>query len=142
MNEKYEIKGIEKIIEKVGKKQLAEYYQVGEDADFKSLIMESLEYRKVPNGLEIASYETINYEDEYKLAGNSKYNMEELYEKIAEEEGKALVGINFNIAGQELSDLYFYIDKPIKTELLQQMNANKFIGGASVHGYTMREWIL
>ena len=138
MKEKYEIKGIEKIIEKVGKRQLAEYYQVGEDADFKNLIMKSLKDRKVPNGLEIATYEMMSYEDIYKLGGMDKYT-ENLYKNHTKEEGKALVGINFNIAGQEITDLYFYIDKPIKTEILQQMNANKFIGGASVHGYTMRE---
>ena len=137
MNEKYEIKGIEKIVEKVGKKQLAKYYQVREDADFENYIMKSLKDSKVPNGLEIATYETMSYEDIYKLGGIDKY-IEDLYKNYAKEEGKALVGINFNIEGQEITDLYFYIDKPIKTEILQQMGSNKLIGGVSVHGYTMR----
>ena len=138
MDEKYEIKGIEKIIEKVGKKQLAEYYQVGEDADFINLLTESLKSYNVPNGLEIATYETMSYEDVCKLGGMDKYT-NALYEKYVKKEEKALVGINFGIIREDISDLYFYIDKPIQETKLQQMNVNKFIGGVNIHGYEMRK---
>ena len=40
MEQKYNIKGIDKIISKVGKKKLAEYYQVDINADFENVIME------------------------------------------------------------------------------------------------------
>lgn len=136
MNQDYQIKGIEKIIKKVGEKQLAEYYQVGEEENLENLIIKSLKDSKVPNGLEIAAYETMSYEDIRKLGGMEKY-IDNLFEK--NKKGKALVGINFNITGQDITDLYFYIDKPIKKEELEQMNADKFIGVVNIHGYAMRK---
>lgn len=42
MDKKYEIKGIEKIIEKVSKEDLSEYYGVEQDANFEAVITEAL----------------------------------------------------------------------------------------------------
>ena len=63
MEQKYNIKGIDKIISKVGKKKLAEYYQVDINADFENVIMEDFKEHGIPNGLEVAFYFSLTPEE-------------------------------------------------------------------------------
>lgn len=139
MSKEYEIKGIEKILEKVTKEQLAKYYEVEQDADFISIITKSLKERGVPNGLEIATYEVGDIEEIYK-SGYSSYQ-DRVYEKCCQNNEKALVGINLPIKMNigEVSDLFFYIDEPIKKEEIEEMSPRIFIGGAHVSNYIMRK---
>lgn len=140
MEDKYEIKGIERIIEKIGKQQLAQYYKVEEDSDFKSLITESLKAFGVLNGLEVATYEGIDFEEMSKKGGTSRYT-QELYEMYAKE-GRALIGMNFPLTRNDYTDLFFFIDDPIKEDKLAQMPINYNIGGNYIWGYVMRKEIL
>lgn len=142
MSKEYEIKGIEKILEKVKKEQLAKYYGVEQDADFISIITETLKKRGVPNGLEIATYEVGSVEEIYK--GDYRSYTNSIYEKYCKDNGKALEGINFNITGEigGIQDLFFYIDEPIKEEEIEEMSPKISIGGACVSNYRMRRKIL
>lgn len=142
MKKEYEIKGIEKIIEKVGKEQLAKYYEVEQDADFKELITETLRQIGVPNGLEIATYEVGSMEEIYK-GGYSSY-ADRVYEKCCKDNEKGLEGINFNITGNigDVTDLFFYIDEPIKQEEIENMSPKISIGGVQVSNYRIRKKIL
>lgn len=139
MEKEYEIKGIDKIIEKVGKEKLTKYYEVEQDADFKELITETLKKIGVPNGLEIATYEVGNMEEIYK-GGYFSYT-DRVYEKCCQNNGKALIGINFPIYRNisEVSDLFFFIDEPIKEEKIKKMFPKIYIGGAHISNYIMRK---
>ena len=63
MEQEYKIKGIEKILEKISKEDLAKYYGVNTNADFESLITESFKKRGIPNNAEIGSYISLTEED-------------------------------------------------------------------------------
>ena len=56
MKQKYEIKGIEKIINTAGKERLAQYYRVDIDSDFEKIIMKDFKKHHIPSGLEVALY--------------------------------------------------------------------------------------
>lgn len=134
MEKEYKIKGIDKITETVSKEDLAKYYGVEQDADFETVITESLKTMGVPNGLEIAGYEETNYEDMKK--GMDGY-LQDLCEKYIRD-GKAAIGINYPITKANMTELYFYIDEPIKEETLYNMwFAKTHLGGVSTLGHTM-----
>ncbi len=136
MEKEYQIKGINKILETVSKEDLARYFKVEQDADFETLITESLKEMGVPNGLEIAGYESINYEGMYMKKGLDGY-LQELCSKYIKN-GKAAVGINYNLTKDDRTELYFYIDEPIKNETLNEMwTAQTHLGGLMTLGYTM-----
>lgn len=138
MEKEYEIKGIEKIIEKVGKEQLAKYYEVEENADFKSIITEELRQIGVPNGLEIATYGYGYRSEVYKDDYNNRIC------QYCKDTGKALEEIYFctNNDINYLGELFFYIDEPINEKELKKMRSIQSIGGAFVCGYRMRKRIL
>lgn len=134
MDKKYEIKGIEKIIEKVGVENLAKYFNVGQDADFIALLTESIKERGVPSGWEVAGYEARSYED---IGYNKDKYWKELCEKYLKE-GKAAIGLNYNFTNSDISELYFYIDEPVRDEELYGIGAAKIhLGGVSTMGLTM-----
>lgn len=134
MDKEYEIKGIEKIIEKVSKEDLAKYYGVEQDSNFETVINESLKKWGVPNSLEIAGYEETNYED---MKNGMDGYLKDLCEKYIKD-GKAAVGIGYPITKADVTELYFYIDEPIKDEALSNMLTGKInLGGVSILGYTM-----
>lgn len=132
MEEKYSIKGIEKIINKAGKEKLAKYYGVNIDADFESIITEDLKRHNIPNGLEVALYFSLT-PDEYNksiLEGrgipNSQSEAVKIYEQDTEK--KAMFGINYIQEELEYNKndwstiksgnygniLYFFVNEPIK----------------------------
>lgn len=153
MKTEYRIGGISKILEKVSKEQLAQYYEVEPTADFEALILEELKERKVPNGMEIAGYETRTMQE--VLNARTSY-VEEIAQKYTQE-GKAVVGMPYTVAEMgnrepesdfsmseealnqiSRAELYFYIDTPIKDEEAWGMYCAKIhIGGVSTLGYTM-----
>ena len=134
MEKAYQIKGINKILETVSKEDLARYFQVEQDADFEALIRESLKTMGVPSGLEIAGYEARNYEDLKK--GMDGY-LQELCGKYIEG-GKAAIGMNYPLTKENITELYFYIDEPIKHETLSKMwTAKTHLGGVMTLGHTM-----
>lgn len=134
MEKEYQIKGIDKILETVSKEDLARYFQVKQDADFETLITESLKTMGVPNGLEIAGYESRKYED--MKEGLDGY-LQELCSKYIEG-GKATIGMNYPLTKEDITELYFYIDEPIKNEALSKMwTAKTHLGGVVTLGHTM-----
>lgn len=135
MEKTYQIKGINKILETVSKEDLARYFQVEQDADFEKLIIESLRIRGVPSGLEIAGYESRNYEDLTKK-GMDGY-LQELCEKYIKD-GKAAIGMSYALTKEDITELYFYIDEPIKDETLSEIRlAKTHLGGVMTLDYTM-----
>lgn len=134
MEGKYEIKGIDKILGTVSKEDLARYFEVEQDEDFEALITESLKIMGVPSGLEIAGYEARNYEGLKK--GMDGY-LQELCEKYIKG-GKAAIGINYPLTKENITELYFYIDEPIRNETLSKMEiAKTHLGGVITLGHTM-----
>ena len=134
MEKEYQIKGIDKILETVSKEDLARYFEVEQDADFETLITESLKAKGVPNGLEIAGYESRNYEDMEK--GLDGY-LHELCSKYIEG-GKAAIGIDYPLTKGNRTELFFYIDEPIKDDTLSKMwPAQTHLGGVVTLGHTM-----
>lgn len=134
MEKSYEIKGIDKIIEKVSKEDLARYFGAEQDANFEALILESLRTHGVPSGLEIAGYEITSYDDMKK--GMDGY-LQDLCEKYIKD-GKAAIGMNYPINKGDMTELYFYVDEPIKDEALYSiLGAKTHLGGVSTLGHTM-----
>lgn len=134
MEKEYKIKGIDKILGTVSKENLARYFQVEQDADFEALITESLKEMGVPNGLEIAGYEARNYED---IKNGMDGYLQELCAKYIEG-GKAAIGMNYPLTKENITELYFYIDEPIKDETLSKMwTAKTHLGGVMTLGHTM-----
>lgn len=133
MSSEYKIKGISKIIEKVSKEDLARYYGVEQDADFEEIITQSLRKMGVPNGLEVAGYEEANYAD---VKGIDGYLQDLSTKYIAD--GKAAIGMIYPITKADMTELYFYIDEPIKSETIGKIWAAKtHLGGVSTLGHTM-----
>lgn len=134
MEKEYKIKGIEKITEKISKEDLARFFHAKQNDDFETLITENLKMYEVPSGLEIAGYESRNYED--MKNGMDGYT-QELCEKYIKD-GKAAIGIGYPIGNKDVEELYFYIDEPIKDETLNNIWMTKIhLGGVSTLGYTM-----
>lgn len=134
MKKGYHIKGIDRILATVSKEDLARYFEVEQDADFETLITKSLKDKGVPSGLEIAGYETINY-------GDMKHGMEGYLNDLSEKYnkgGKGAMGINYPLTEDQITELYFYIDEPIRTEVLEGIySARTFLGGVSTINCTM-----
>ena len=134
MSEKYKIKGIDKILATVSKEDLAKYFETEQDADFVAIITESLKERGVPSGLEIAGYEATNYEDMKK--GIDGY-LKDLCGKYIKD-GKATIGMIYPIINANMSELYFYVDEPVRDkDLYGIFGAKTQLGGVSILGYTM-----
>lgn len=138
MDTQYNIKGIEKIIESASKEDLAKYYEVDVNSDFAPLILDELQSRGVPNGMEIAGYETKNIEEIALNGGYSAYSSE-LCKKYTSN-GKAAIGVShsFNDNLDEKSYIIFNIDAPISDKELSNIGGLKmYLGGYSTLGYTM-----
>lgn len=134
MKKGYHIKGIDKILATVSKEDLARYFEVEQDADFETIITESLKERGVPSGLEIAGYEAINYENIKNSMGGYLEGLSEKYNK----DGKGAIGINYPLTEDSITELYFYIDEPIRDEVLGGIvGAKTFLGGVSTINCTM-----
>lgn len=53
-------------------------------------------------------------------------------------DGKAAIGINYPIGEADMTELYFYIDEPIKDEELNNIwTARTYLGGVGTLGHTM-----
>ena len=87
MEQKYEIRGIDRILSVVSREDLAETFEVSPDEDFEQIITEDLRDMGIPSGLEVAGYERTNYED---LIGG-KNRTKELCDKYTND-GKAAIG--------------------------------------------------
>lgn len=136
MDKEYEIRGIDKILAAVSKEDLARFFGVEQDADFVELITRNLMEYGVPSGLEIAGYETTNYDKDLIRKGMGEY-LQGLCDKYIND-GKAAVGITYPITDADLTELYFYIDEPVRDEDLHNIYAVKtFLGGVSTFGHTM-----
>ena len=144
MEKEYKIKGIEKILEKVSKEDLAKKYGVPENADFEEVITKSFEKMGIPNNLEIALYIALKPEEikEMEQEGKSTNPMDIASKYYEEDDRKrALVGMNYRISREisGLDELFFAIDEPIREEDLQniRMPISCRIGGCSYHGLDM-----
>lgn len=157
MEEKYSIKGIEKIIDKAGKEKLAEYYEVDIDADFESIITEDFKEHNIPNGLEVALYFSLT-PDEYnksisegKGIPNSQSAASKIYEQ--DDDKRAMIGFNYMQEKIEYDEndwstiksgnygniLYFFVNEPIKEENIgDYMYTPQYsVGGVSYSGLLM-----
>lgn len=154
MEEKYSIKGIEKIINKKGKEKLAKYYEVDIDADFESIITEDFKKHNIPNGLEVAYYFSVTPEEFNKSIEDKKGipNGQEIASEIYEQDTdkRAMFGFNYMQevekydgsilkSGNYGNILYFFVDEPIKEENIgDYMYAPQYyIGGVRDSGLLM-----
>ncbi len=144
MEEEYKIKGIEKIFEKVDSKQLARFYEVDIDSNFKEVITQDFRKRGIPNNSEIALYATLTEEElierqkEGKIRSGAIDLASEFYEN--DERKRALYGINYPIKGQAFYNiLFFAVDEPIKESTINdyRISAGYFCGGAHFNGLLM-----
>lgn len=151
MEQEYKIKGIEKILEKISKEDLAKYYGVDTNADFESLITESFKKRGIPNNSEIGLYISLTEEDcrkrkEKGLPANPQDIASEFHEQ--DERKRAIYGINYDINNiydfeDEKRPMYsivnFLIDEPIKQSELSNpfMQLQYYIGGVIYNGLLM-----
>ena len=144
MNQEYNIKGIEKIINQAGKERLSKHYNVDINSDFEEIIKKDFENRRVPNGLEVASYFSLVPEELNKRndEGEGFPNISDVAREIWEqyEQKRALVGVSYMdnmiefasnsreiINGTYGNILFFLIDEPIRTEELANMMYHKEI---------------
>lgn len=144
MKQKYEIKGIEKIIHTAGKERLAKYYEVDIDSDFEKIIMKDFKKHHIPNGLEVALYFSLTPEEYNKRIEQKGAILDEqsaaleVYEQ--DEEKRGMFGINYMgqmpkydenynkmVDGTWGNVLYFFVDEPIKLEGVYA--PRHFIGG-------------
>lgn len=158
MEEKYSIKGIEKIIEKAGKERLAKHYDVDINADFVSIITEDFKNRNIPNGLEVAFYYSLTPEEynKVKRGENREVSLDPQKEAAKihkqDERKRAMFGINYMgslpefgeglqiIGGTYGDELYFFVDEPIKESMIQRISPappRKFCGGAHYYNLIM-----
>ena len=157
MKQEYNIRGIEKIIDKVGKEKLARYYEVDIDEDFESIITQDFKKNNIPNGLEIAFYFSLNPEEfnEMMEQGRGLPNCQDVASQVYEQDGKkrAMFGFNYMVDKIEFDKenwgkmvdgtygnvVYFYVDEPINIEnvggLLYRPKYN--VGGVYYHGLMM-----
>lgn len=146
MEKEYKIKGIEKILEKVSKKDLAKYYGVDTKADFEKLITEDFKSRGIPNNAEIGLYVYLTDEEcqERNKKGLSANPMDIALEFNKQDERKrAMYGMNYAINNEFLderrptfSKVYFLVDEPIKASSLSTF-INEYIGGCHYNGLIM-----
>lgn len=154
MEQKYEIKGIEKIIQVAGKERLAKYYGVDPNANFEQIIKEDFQKNNIPSGLEVALYFSLTPEEynknieEKKKIPSIQDAASDIYEQY---EGKrALLGFpyinqlakydeKFNnmVDGTWGNILYFFVDEPVKIQEIGNFiyEPQYFVGG--VHYKTL-----
>lgn len=149
MEQEYKIKGIEKILEKISKEDLAKYYGVDTNADFESLITESFKKRGIPNNAEIGLYVSLTDKDyiERKEKGLPAQPQEIALEFHEQDERKrAMYGINYNIDNiydfldekrPIYSIVYFLVDEPIKESELKNSFVQYYVGGYQYNGLFM-----
>lgn len=145
MEQKYNIKGIEKIINTAGKERLAEYYNVKTNADFENIITNDFRRHNIPDGLEVAFYLSLLPEEHNKVMKEkgSIEALEAYKQRIAvefyeqDEKGRAIFGIPYmrNIAQYDRNDpkkmisgtwgniLYFLVDEPI---IMEEVGDSKY----------------
>ena len=121
-NNEYTIKGIEKILKVVSKKELADYFEKSEDSDFTQDVLEVLKHRNVPSGMEIESFNIGRGLDDFR-----EY-LAEVRRKESPKDGRGLIGVKNLPFGLD-SMLFLYVDTPITEEQIIDMRANTFIGG-------------
>lgn len=150
MEEKYHIKGIEKILEKVSKENLAKSYQASVDDDFEQILTEYFKDIGIPNNSEIAVYASLTADEFKERRGvNPQDIASEYYENDIRK--RALYGISFPIASPEFDEhgeliggnygniLYFSVDEPIKESELRKIfpSPSYFVGGVNYRGLIM-----
>lgn len=157
MEEKYSIKGIEKIIDKKGREKLAKYYGVDIDADFESIITEDFKKHNIPNGLEIAYYFSVTPEEFNKSIADKKGipDSQKIASEICEQDAdkRGMFGFKYIQEVEKYDEdnsikvksenygniLYFFVDEPIKEENIgDYMYAPQYhVGGVNYHGLLM-----
>ena len=149
MEKKYKIKGIEKILEKVSKEDLAKYYGVDINADFENLITDTFEKMRIPNNAEIGLYVSLTKDEclERKEKGLSADPQEIAMEFHEQDERKrAMYGVNYDINNIHdffdekhslFSVVYFLVDEPIKEATLKNSFAQYYVGGCFYNGLIM-----
>lgn len=149
MGQKYRINGIEKILEKVSKEDLAKYYGVDINADFESLITNSFEEMGIPNNAEIGLYVSLTKDEcsernEKGLPADPQKIATEFHEQ--DERKRALYGVNYDINNvhdffDEKYPIYsivnFLIDEPIKETSLKNAPVQYYVGGYFYNGLIM-----
>lgn len=157
MEQKYNIKGIDKIISKVGKKKLAEYYQVDINADFENVIMEDFKEHGIPNGLEVAFYFSLtpeefnNFTKEGKGLPNSQNEASRIYEQ--DQDKRAMFGFDYipekiDYDKKDISKiksgnygniLYFFVNEPINANNIGDYlyDPKYYVGGTHYNNLLM-----
>lgn len=153
MEQKYSIKGIEKIINKAGKERLAKYYGVDIDADFESIITNDLKKRSIPNGLEVALYFSIEPNEYNKEIKERKHipDSQNAALEVYEQDGKQRAMFGFSYMGDipkyDENDrsimtsgtwgniLYFFVDEPINIKEVSYSTYS--VGGVQFDGLIM-----
>lgn len=154
MEKEYKIKGIEKILEKVDKKDLVKYYGIDNDNDIEKAITQSFQSMGIPNNSEIGIYVTLTKKeyDKRRKEGKSTSAQDiasEFYEN--DERKRAMYGINYDVKNNQIdiddsntfdgireNVLYFVIDKPIKASAIENiLGVHYFVGGCNYHNLIM-----
>ena len=154
MSKEYKIKGIEKILEKVSKEDLAKYYGVDIDSNFEEIITKSFEENGIPNNSEIALYVALTPEEYNKMREERKSTRptdiaSEYYKQ--DERQRTLIGLDYNICKPQYDDnmnfisgtkenvIYLAFDEPIKESDIENINmhVNSYVGGYQYHGLIM-----
>ena len=124
----YTIKGIEKIFEKLSKRELAQYFGKSEDSDFTQDILQMLQERNIPSGMEIESFYRKVARNPRSIEKYIEY-VEEIKNKRPPEDGRALIGLSLPFGGQ--NKLFIYVDEPIRDSDIDKMAINQIVGGVS-----------
>ena len=146
MKKQYTIRGIQKILEKVSKEDLAKYYGVDVKADFESLIAKSFQAKGIPNHSEIGLYVNLTAEECRKRTqeGMSVKPQDIAAEFYHQDERKrAMYGMDYNIfdvmdeKSPVFSVVYFLVDEPIKETELADSAVRYHVGGYHYNGLIM-----
>lgn len=155
MKQEYSIKGIERIIQKAGRKKLARYYGVDESADFEKIITEDFKKHKIPNGLEVALYFSITpdeYNKIYEEGNRIPIEQDAASEVYRQDERKrAMFGFSYMrevkrfdenrkmVSGSDGNVLYFFVDEPVREEDIGDYlyRPQYFMGGVHYYGLIM-----
>lgn len=144
--QEYKIKGVEKILEKISKEDLAKFYGVDVNADFESLITKSFQSRGIPNNSEIGLFIFLTEKDiEDRTQKGLKSNPQELAMDFHEndERKRGMYGVNYNIYDllddkhPTFSLAYFLVDKPIKASVLENVGSKNLVGATLYNGLIM-----
>lgn len=155
MEQKYRIKGIEKILEKLSKEDLARFYKTDVNADFEKILAEYFKSMGIPNNSEIALYVALSPEEYNKRIEEGETTdhqkiASEFYEN--DERKRALYGISYGLIipkfdekHQKLTEgnygnmIYFGIDEPIAGSDLAKIfpSPRYFSGGVQYHSLMM-----